>query len=473
MTPHFVDGHKASSWWRQLAFTLVAPLLLPMLIMTAVGGAPMRLLYPVYALAVGGWLYWRLATHYPGFVLGVFAFAPLLRRLSDLDAGFVTLNWILVAPYAACTVSLLSLLTLIGRRRQPGALPLLVLTGCCLYAMFIALFQMRFLPVLYESLRWLMPLAIAAFVILQAGRAETMRRETVRALILIVVVVSVYGLYQYAALPAWDREWMLNVDNPTFGKAEPLQVRVFSTMNSPFSLAVFVACAMIILANERLTISLPVAALAVPLLGVTLLRTAWIGFVIGIFVLFLLADSRRKLAIALGLLAVPLATVVLLESRIVPAEVNATIMERIESILNPRSDFSASERLMVYDSFMSRLADSPWGEGYGANDSVLTKTSGRRALVSIDSALLEIYLVHGVIVGSLYYAALLALLWQGWQNLRRGDDQYRGFLAAAIASIAILPLGANHIGEAGILLWLSLGFLMAAPRVRVPLDRPD
>lgn len=444
--------------------TLIAPLLLPAVAIVAIGGGPIRFLYPAYALVVAAWYYWRQPAFYPAFVLAVFVFAPFLRRLADFDAGFTTLNWILVAPYAACAVSLHALLLVIGRRSTAGSLALMTLAACSVYAAFIALFQLRFMPVLYESLRWLMPVAVAAFIVWQAGRADALRRETITALAILVFLVSCYGLIQYAVLPAWDREWMIHVDNPTFGIAEPLQVRVFSTMNSPFSLAVFVACAVVLLANERLTASLPVAVVALPLLAVTLLRTAWIGLVVGIAVLFLMADGRRKLAMVIGALLLPLAVVMAFESRSIPAEVHATVAQRIESLLQPRADFSASERLMVYDAFMERLADSPWGEGYGANDSVLTKASGRRSLVSIDSALLEIMLVHGVLVGTAYYAALLALLGQGWQNLRQGDARYRGFLAVVFASLVILPLGANHIGEAGILLWLSLGFLLVARR---------
>ena len=439
--------------------TLVVPLALPYGLMAALGGSLVRAAYPGYVLLAACLVIATRRPLYPAFMLAVFAFAPFLRRVADYQAGFAAFNPILLAPY----IGLLPTLPALVRRALGGGgareWPFAAIIASVVYASFVALFRLAFVPAVYEAMKWLLPTALCAFIMAQPGKAEAVHSAVVRALCLVVPVLTLYGIYQFVAAPQWDVFWMWNVDNSTFGLPEPFRIRVFSMMNSPGTVGVFCSYALVLLAGEGPG-PLAIAATGLPLLALTLIRTAWLSVAAGLAMLLVRGTGKRRLLLIAGMAMITFAVGAVINSRVLPSDVRNLLTERFDTFSSIGTDTSTYDRLAVYDAFFDRLADSPWGEGFGANASTASTLGTRRDLVSIDSGLLESYLIFGVLTGTLYFGALASLVREASRALTV-SRQFYGSYAVVWAAIAILPLGSNHIGEAGVLVWTALGVLFA------------
>ncbi|MEM5591073.1 hypothetical protein AAHH67_03935 [Niallia circulans] len=67
----------------------------------------------------------------------------------------------------------------------------------------------------------------------------------------IAVFLSIYGWIQYFYLPEWDKLWMENVEMNSIGIAEPMNFRIFSTVNSPGPFALFLSIAIVPMIVEK------------------------------------------------------------------------------------------------------------------------------------------------------------------------------------------------------------------------------
>ncbi len=456
-----------------MCLTVGLCLILPYGMIAAIGGSAFRTLYPAYILAAAATIIARRRPLYPAFILAAFAFSPFLRRVADYQAGFAVFNLVLLAPYVGLLPTLLSLI----RRPfgKPAGSPLAIIFVCIVYGALLAMFRMAFVPAIYEGLRWLLPVALCAFILECPADVPEIRRALFQTLTGLLPILTAYGIYQFIYAPPWDVFWLGNIDNPTFGEGEPYKIRVWSMMNSPGSVAVFSAFAMILLAGNS-AMGLLIAAIALPLLALTVIRTAWFALVVGLGVVFWKSPPHRRLALMLGIAVIAIVGSTLISSRAMPPDIQRLVTERVQTFSDLMTDKSANDRLGVYSSFLDRLSANPWGEGFGVNESMVTRQAARAPLSSIDSGFLEAYLIYGVPVGTLYFTVLFAVLREVWISLGRLPTNYSGHGGIVCAGLAILPLGSNQIGEIGVLLWSSVAIAIAAaqPECRhLPDLRPE
>jgi putative inorganic carbon (HCO3(-)) transporter len=417
--------------------TVGVALVSPYLLIQIAGGTLVRLVYPGYVLIVAYAVMVNRRPLYPAVMIAIFAFSPFLRRVADYQAGFSELNLILLAPFVGLLPTLPALF-----RRAVGAnralcWPYIALVCCLAYASFMAMFRLSltpavlsFVPAIFEAVRWLLPISLCAFIMERPAESGEMRRAVMLTLGLILPIISVYGIYQYWVAPPWDVYWMLNIENSTFGEGEPFKIRVFSMLNAPGSACVFSALAMILLAGDG-PLGLAVAAVGLPL-----------SIVIGASVL------------AFGVTG-------LLTSHVLPANVTNLVTDRLATFSDLRTDTSTYDRLQVYEAFYDRLSAQPWGEGYGANESTITRRLAGRSVGAIDSGLMEAYLIYGVFFGTVYFAAMFELVRQAWRASSVSPPWFSGHLGVICAVIAMLPLGTIQIAETGVLVWTAFGLLMA------------
>ena len=434
-------------------------LLLPLAMMLGAASIA-RLLYPVYALALVLLVLARWPASYPAVCLGVSAFAPFLRRIADFHAGFQLTSPVLLAPLV---VLLPTLLALLRRILTPGGAlsgAFAVMTACISYGAVLALVEGKLIQGLYEPAWWLLPPALAAYVIERRAEVDAIRRSVIWALLIILPIITVYGVIQFASPAAWDIVWMLNVDNATFGRPAPYEVRVFSMLNSPGICAVFVAYAMILLSGEGI-LGLLVSMATLPLLMLTLLRAGWVAFAIGVLTTILLARTVQRVRLAVALAAGVFLATGLLASTLVPVTVTNLLTDRVGSLFALGTDASASDRRDTYASFFDRLAISPMGEGFGANGSA-TSAAQKRDLPALDSGILETYLTLGIPVGTIYFGSLVVIVLAAWRGLLASDRSLANYFALVCAVVAITPLGLSHVGEAAPIQWIAVGILVSA-----------
>jgi len=452
-----VRSVRTASFFVVGALILVGTLLLPYALMLGAASVA-RLLYPVYALILGLVVMTRYPSAYPALCVGFCAFSPFLRRIADFSAGFVQVNPILLA---SLVVLLPTLPSLFRRILTPGAalaVPFGLMVACLTYGSVLALYDGKLIQGFYEPAWWVLPPALATYVMERPGELLAIRRAMIQALILIVPIISVYGMLQFVSPQPWDIIWMQNVDNATFGRPIPYEVRVFSMLNSPGTAGVFTAYAMLTLCGGGI-IGMIAAISAIPLLLLTIIRTAWLATAVGLVSVLAFAPARQRLQLVLAFTVALVAFGAVISSPIVPVTVKNMIEDRANSFVSLGTDASANDRRDTYASFYNRLADSPLGEGFGANGSAIA-ASQKRDLPALDSGILEIFLTFGLPVGIVYMYFLCAVTLAAWRGLRLSRGVLSSSFAVLVATLAIIPLGLSMVGETGAVQWTSIGLLL-------------
>jgi hypothetical protein len=441
-------------------------MLLPYAAIFTLGGAATRTLYPLYCLIVGLAMIRHRRALYPSFVVIVFVMAPFLRRVIDEHAGFQQFNLVLLAPYVTLLPTLVPLLRQSLGFSRHGSWPFTLMLGCFVYGSFIALFEARLVPGLYEPLRWALPVALAAYIIESCEEVDEIRRRLIWSLCIIVPVMTLYGIYQYVSPPAWDRLWLVNANNPTFGSPVPFGVRVFSLMNSPGSTGMFTAFAIVLLVSEGGLFAL-IGLAGMPLLALTMLRVGWVACAAGLLVVLVQAPARRKAGFIAAVAVLAVVGSLFAGSLQLSPNVSHALQERLDSFTSLSKDTSASDRLHTYSTFLERFSDEVMGEGYGANASMATMTELHQE-VPLDSGIMEALLIYGLIGGLIYFIALGGVTLEAYRASRQAAGMLAGSFAVIVGQIVTFPGGSNQIGESGLLAWIGVGLLLAhAARLQV------
>ena len=93
--------YPAPAWIAILSLVLFSALCL-----VVHAGGVLRYAFPAGSLAVGTFLYWRYPLLYVGFTWWIWFLAAFVRRLVDVQAGWVDPSPVLLAPFFVTIVSL-------------------------------------------------------------------------------------------------------------------------------------------------------------------------------------------------------------------------------------------------------------------------------------------------------------------------------------------------------------------------------
>lgn len=447
---------RGGAWRVNLAAALaVSALSLPAAL--GVGAGALRLLYPAAVLAIAAALVLReRSTGYLVFVLWLFTLTPLVRRLVDHRVGWLDANTVMLAPYAACAVSLVALPTLLrggtgllGRRR------LIVMLLAVGYGALLALVEGRLVSGLYDALRWTLPMALAGYLLLAQRHGWTPREAVEAYFALALILCSAYGVWQFVVAPPWDGFWMVHSGMESIGRPAPFEIRVFSTWNSPGSFSFFLLAGILVVASSRVGLRDLALALGLVALALTLVRSAWVAVPVGFAVLLALGTARLRLRLlslaALAALALPLLA---LDPR-----VETLLVERVGSLSRLAADTSADDRLAAYAALAAELDAHPEGLGLAIAGGYAEADGGQGRI--LDGGFLEVPLALGVVGGALYILAAILL---GLEGLRAAWR--RPALAGYGAVIAVFGLlflsGTTTVGEIGLFFWLALAILLGA-----------
>ncbi|CCD89075.1 conserved membrane protein of unknown function [Bradyrhizobium sp. ORS 285] len=430
----------------------IAVLLVTALAAGVLGGASRAL----FVLGCGGvgWYAWRQgpAVHLQAALI-LFSFAPFVRRLVDLSAGYDQLGLMLIGPLFAILAPVLSLPRLLGERQVPARWiwPLGIVAMCVVYAGLLSLAQADWNNAASGPLKWLAPLLYAAVLMLSADRREMIEAAT-SAFVIILPVTGFYALYQYVDPPDWDRYWMEFAPIISIGQPVPYGVRSFSTMNAPAAYATFTAAGLLLVAFGRR--SWPALLLALPAgLGflLSMYRTAWISLAVGLLFCLLFAETRRRA----GLILVSLAVAVILAATLTPF--GDVVADRLSSLGEGTKDGSAQERLQEFVTLWNLPDSSLFGTGFTITD------VGAAGAMPVDGMIIACWLTMGIVIGGF---CLTALFWAignalaaAWSD-RSPDAVIVG--ALALGALVQLPLANITSGENGFLFWTFAALLVPA-----------
>ncbi len=416
-------------------------------------GPALRVATPGIATVLGLFLYLRHPILYVQYALWVWFLAPLVRRVVDLRFGWVDPNLILLAPLL---VSAVAGLTLIRRNEVGGRFPAaFVLCGTAiLYGFIVGTVQHPSVETAYAFLNWLCPLLFGLHVYLSWPEYPQYSVAIRRTFLWAVLIVGVYGVYQFLNPPAWDVYWLENIrvgaPGSSFGVPEPLMVRVWSTINAPGPFANMMMVGLLLLFSVRSRLKLPAAAGGYVSLLLSTVRSAWLGWVVGLFWILKDASSRVVARIVLSVVVL----VVCLVPVVSEPHLANVIGTRLESFSDLGHDESLGARARMYRVLTGEALSDPFGQGLNN----LEAAHG----MAIDSGLLTLVFSMGWLGSVLFGAGMLSLFLQRGRAFEKQDEFLSVCKAAMIAILAQVVGGNVFVGITGALLWMLAGIYLAA-----------
>jgi O-antigen ligase len=315
--------------------------------------------------------------------------------------------------------------------------------------------------------------SLSAFVLGWGDGTSGMSRPTLyRMLAVALVPLSLYALLQYfSSLPAWDARW---VDSGALGSLSAPQeghIRVFSTLNSPFTFAILLAAGLLLWMGRRWGVRKTVLALVVApvilALALTFMRSAWVALVVGLLVFA--AAMRGGVA-----RRVVLVVIVCIVGVVVVGSSNPTtraFTERVTSLGNPGKDVSAQSRLQRTSQLVPVAVRQPLGAGLGQSGLTSDKLAGStdEFLTAVDNGYLSLLYQSGPLGFAFLMAALGTSMVAAVRGLRSREGADRLAQAALVATLAmllvVLAAGEVLFGLPGAILWYLCGLAAASSRL--------
>jgi hypothetical protein len=420
-------------------------------------GKLVNLAFPVGSLLVGVFLYFRYPTFYLSFTWWMWFLTAFIRRLADYRSGYTEPSPLLLAPYLVTAVTLITVFQHLPKARREGGLAFAISLTGIFYGFLIGAVKTAPFEVARYFLDWLCPIAFGFHLFVNWRNFPSYYQNIQRTFFWGVLITGTYGVLQFLLGPQWDVDWLVNSgmtsSNGYADVAVPgaLSIRVFSTMNSvePFS-AIIAGGLLLLFNNNNQTGILKVGASVSGYLALLLsmARSAWIGWFIGLIVLGSSLKSKYQMRLIvtvflMALLVIPLATI---------EPFSTTIVSRTQSLTNVQEDNSFKGRNELLQSeissgraFTNFLGDGISSQGY-------------------DSGLLAAVHQLGWFGAICYGGGLISLILKLWQE---GDAKLNilvgTFRAVAISCLVRVPANPSAImGVGGILLWMFLGLNLAA-----------
>lgn len=419
-------------------------------------GGALKYLYPAVALAVGLLLYHGHREFYIGYVWWLWFLTPLVRRLVDYRVGYDPLNPVLVAPVVVTALSLLSLLRHLSKVKRKSLVALVPIVASLIYAYPIGLRTTGVKAATYSLFQWIVPIAFGFHLATDASRYPTYRATTHRVFTWAAFGLGLYGVWQFIDPPPWDRYWMLNTDMVTIGRPLPFEVRVFSTLNSPTPFAMVMLAGLLMLLETGALVHASIGLPAYPAFLLSLVRTAWGGWLIGVgtYAAYLGPRAQFRIFAMIGLIALGVGA-------LTASPLGGRIERRFETFTDLAGDRSLAAREASFGDILRLIRDEPLGRGLGATGSAKRLAIGGTA--TFDNGMLNVFFSLGWAGGLLYLGGTLVVLGGVLRRFEpRSDPIPKVARAVGFATLAALASLNTLTGVSGVVFWGFVGLSISA-----------
>lgn len=432
-------------------------------------GGIARLFFPAGAFLVGIYLYFKAPILYIGFAWWMWFISPWVRRMVDYYSAFVEPSTVLLAPPLVTVIMGITLLKNLPNLTKEGSTAFLLAILAILYSYFIGIINASAFAATKGLLTWLPPVLFGYHVFSNWRSYPLYRDITQRCFIWGTLILGIYGVIQFTIMPPWDAAWMRG-SSPflnSIGNPLPLQVRVFSLMNGPFSLAVVLLTGLLLLLVNVQPIGIAASIFGYLSFLLSLVRTSWLGWILGLINLFGLLKSSMQMRLIIILLALVLSVIPLT----LMEPFSDAISKRVSSLGSGGEDGSVQDRLDGYNRSLDFVLSQGLGLGLGSNDAQLAVNSQvnfKELFGGIgvrDSTILDMVFSMGW-VGGIPYLLGFGLL---FASMLTSKIFTTDLFAAAARSITIamlmqFPFGSVFIGISGAIIWVFMALVLAAQR---------
>ncbi|HEX4486938.1 MAG TPA: O-antigen ligase family protein [Terriglobales bacterium] len=418
-------------------------------------GFAMRLAVPVVAVAVGLVLYLRQPILYVQYTLWVWFLTPLLRRLVDLHFGWTDPNIILLSPLLVSALAGLSLLRQDTNARPGIPVGFALCGGAILYGFVVGCLLNPSAELLYGLLNWLCPLLFGLHIYRNWPRYEIYRDVIGRCFLRGALLMGIYGVYQFFSPPAWDRLWLEGAraasTGTSFGMPEPLLIRVWSTLNAPGPFANVMMVALLFLFVVRSPLKLPASIAGYTSFLLSVVRTAWLSWIIGLVWILKKSSPRVILRIFLSGIVLLVCLVPFLSDQ----RISDVVSDRVKTFTSLRSDESFEDRSDMYRILINDAIESPFGHGLKN----LETSHG----MAVDSGILATIFSLGW-MGAFFFAAGVACLLITKTSWPPSDQFPAVGKAITIALLAQIVGGNIFVSVTGAMFWMAIGMFLASAK---------
>ena len=415
-------------------------------------GKILNLAFPMGAFAIGVFLYLRYPILYMGFTWWIFFLAPLVRRLADYRSGFTDPSPILLSPFLVILVTLATLYQNLPRTHRQGGLPFVLSFAGLFYGLLLGIFLGSPIRVVKGGLESLTPVLLGFHLFVNWRNYPSYRQNIQRTFVWGVLVTGIYGMFQYLVAPEWDRFWLIKTEMLTAGTPEPLGIRVWSTMNGPLVFAVVMMAGLLLLFSYKGVLRIPASVVGYLSFLLSLVRTAWGGWFVGLLALFSSLKSSQQMRLIV--IFIVMVALVLPLTNIEPF--SEIISARLDSFSNLETDGSSVARRETYGQLLVPALTSFLGYGIGN-----VPNFGR----PLDSEIFFALFSLGWLGTIFYMGGFILLLFELFRSSHSPIDPFASTARAIVlAGCFMLPLAPVMYGFPGAVIWGFLGMGIAAKK---------
>lgn len=420
--------------------------------------------FPLLATALGFFLFVMARPVYVAFVWWTWLFSPLVRRLVDYQSSYHSISPVLLAPLLVTSIALIPLLRnprfILKRSLSPFLLLLLVY----LYALIFGAIANGIVPAAYDFVNSVVPLGFGLFLVGDYKWSTENRDAFLFSVTLGLLLIALYGLYQFYHMPPWDAYWLKAANFNSAGLAIAQQIRLFGPLNSPgpYGTVLMVSLTFILVSKGPLRIF--AGGFGFPAFGLSLVRASWLGWAFSTVFIMLCSGGKTRLRLiligtVLVLIALPMVTV---------GPVADALSKRFATFNNIQQDGSYQARRRLYEDFTVDALSTPTGIGFGGNG--LSTKLGGSVTAGFDSGLLQIPYQFGWGFGSLFVWAIFTIALRVIGAARKTSDSI-GIAGAGIYLALVLEnVGApTWSGVVGMGAWI--GAALAWPPITAAVPR--
>ena len=444
------DFHKNTPAW----IAIIGLVLFLALCFLVGAGRILVPLFPLGSIGVGVFLYRRYPVFYVGFTWWLWFLGPLVRRLIDYQSGHLTYGPWILTPQLVTLISLATLVRYLPKWFNQSGLPFILCLGSVFYGFAIGLILNPSNAAFLGFLGWADPILFGFHLFVHWREYPSYRQNIQQTFLWGMLLMGVYGIYQYLVAPAWDQFWLINEANATYGSPKPLGLRVWSTMMIPQKFAAVMSAGLLLLFINKSVVRLPAAAVGYLAFLLSIARTAWLNWIVGllIFVTSLKGRLQRNVIISILIATIVVAPLTAIEP------FSSLIGSRFETFSDPTEDVSYQARVEGLNELIGPALTEYVGQGLGTRLDTTTSSIG-----AYDNGLLLMVFSLGWF-GSIPYLIGIGLLFIKLLQSPEGrsDTFFSAARAIALGSFVVqIGLNPATIESFGMIIWGFVGISMA------------
>lgn len=449
-----------------MAWQLILGLATIILLGIIVGVGPINgILFPIGFLVVGYILYRRFPHIYISFTLWTWFLGAVIYRLIEYRGSNNTLGDTLTVPRMVTAISLLTLIQYLPKSIKSGGLPFLLCSGSICYGLALAFAQFpnyffspgNLINTILLFFGWIGPIAFGFHIFINWRSYPIYRQVILKTYLWCVLILGIYGLWQYFATPPWDS---LDLDSPERiwmgGQDKEGGLRVWSTMGQSYAFTFNFFPGLLLLFVQKGPLRFLGAGVGTLTFLISRVRTSWLSFSIAFLCFFLSNRSNQQLKIIVFIIffiLLSLPFLFLLNDSF--ASVLNVITSRFSSLSNSE-DGSLRARMEMYEKSFTVAFFEIIGKGILLGPANPGFTLGENGIMEILTALGWI--------GSLFFMSglllILILLFRSSASL--SDPFFVAARAIVVGSLGKMYISSFLFDEFAIPIWSFIGISLAA-----------